>query len=142
MTNIHFLFNTPDRLLAGCSIAARRYQQGSPLAVYCRNNARLHAFDQLLWEYERAAFVPHVRADDPNAGQTPVVLYGTPPPTGYDWVLNLDDESLLEAARYAHIVEVVAQDEAGRAAGRARWRHYQSAGHTIVQHDLATNDLP
>lgn len=142
MTNIHFLFNAPDRLLAACGIAARRLQQGSRLAVYCRNNTRLAAFDQMLWEYERTAFVPHVHADDPLASQTPIVLYGAPPPAAYDWVLNLDDDCLPETVRYAHIVEIVARGDVERAAGRARWRHYQSAGHTIVQHDLATNDLP
>lgn len=142
MTNIHFLFNAPDRLLAGCSVAARRLQQGTPLVVYCRNHSRLAAFDQMLWEYERAAFVPHVYADDPWASQTPIVLYGAPPPAEYAWVLNLDDDNLPAAERYDHIVEIVAEDEAARAAGRARWRRYQAAGHTIVQHNLAANDLP
>lgn len=142
MTSIHFAFNTADRLRAACDISARRLRQGQSLAVYCRNMTRLDSFDQLLWDYERTAFVPHVRSGDPLATQTPIVLYDSPPPTECAWVLNLDDECVPEAARYANIIEVISNEDRDRAAGRARWRLYQGAGHTIVQHDLANHDLP
>lgn len=142
MTSIHFSFNATDRLRAACNLAAHRFRQGQPLAVYCRNVTRIDAFDQLLWEYERAAFVPHVRADDPLAGDTAIVLYHTPPPADCAWVLNLDDECVPEATRHTHIIEVVSNQDRDRAAGRSRWRAYQAAGHTIVQHDLANHDLP
>lgn len=112
------------------------------MAVYCRNTARLKTFDRMLWDYERAAFVPHVGAEDPLAGETPVVLYATTPGAGQAWVLNLDDECVPDAAGFANIIEVVAADERERNEGRARWRQYQAAGHTIVQYDIAKNDLP
>src|SRR5690606_721239 len=129
------------RLRAACNIAAHRFRQGEPLAVYCRNGTRLDAFDQLLWEYERAAFVPHVRAEDPLASETAIVLYQAQPPADYAWVMNLDDECVPDTGRHAHIIEVISNQDRDRAAGRARWRAYQAAGLTIVQHDLANHDL-
>nr|MBF0685759.1 DNA polymerase III subunit chi [Pseudomonas sp.] len=142
MTSIHFSFNAADRLQTACLISARRYQAGDSLGVYCRDTQRLAVFDRLLWDYERAAFVPHVMEHDPLAFETPIVLYTTKPDARHGWVLNLDDDCVPEAASFANIIEVVASSDAERAGGRARWRTYQAAGHTIVQHDAARNDLP
>jgi len=142
MTSIHFSFNAPDRLLTACRIAARRHEAGDALAVYCRNLTRLKHFDRLLWDYERAAFVPHVDETDPLAERTGVVLYANPPPPTRPWVLNLDDDCIPAAAGFRHIIEVVSADASDRRQGRARWRQYQAAGFNIVQHDVADNDLP
>lgn len=142
MSSIHFSFNAADRLQTACLISARHYQAGNSLGVYCADMQRLAAFDRLLWDYERAAFVPHVMQDDPLAAETPIVLYTTRPDARHGWVLNLDDDCVPEAGSFDNIIEVVARTESERAGGRARWRAYQAAGHTIVQHDAARNDLP
>ena len=142
MTSIHFSFNSRDRLQTACQIAAKHYQAGNKLAVYCQDTSRLKAFDRMLWDYKRTAFVPHVGAQDPLAADTPVVLYAKPPAPGHDWVLNLDDECVPGAGDFGNIIEVVPAAERDRAQGRARWRAYQAAGHAIIQHDLAKNDLP
>ncbi|WP_338617135.1 DNA polymerase III subunit chi [Pigmentiphaga sp. CHJ604] len=142
MAAIHFSFNAADRLRAACLIAERRYRAGDPLLVYCSDVQRLEAFDVLLWEYEPAAFVPHVFADDALAHATPIVLHRKPPANGSAWILNLDDGCVPGPDRFANIVEVVSRADDERQRGRARWREYQRAGHSIVQHDLAQNQLP
>lgn len=142
MTNIHFSFNATEKLQIACLITAKHYAAGDALAVYCRDKARLAAFDRLLWDYQRSAFVPHVGADDLLAGSTPVVLYARPPAAGHAWVLNLDNECVPQADTFANIIEVVGIQRDERARGRERWRHYQAAGHAIVQYDLAHQELP
>lgn len=134
---VDFLFNAPDRLLAACRVAAKRYRLNEPLLVYCRDASRLAEFDQRLWDFEELAFVPHVRAGDPLEAATPVVLWdGTATVQGRAWLLNLDDEPLPLLKGCERLVEVVSQDEQDRQRARQRWRHYQAAGLEITQHNL------
>nr|WP_170235420.1 DNA polymerase III subunit chi [Verticiella sediminum] len=134
---MHFSFNAPDRLLTACHLAAAHYREGGRLAVYCSDKRRLHAYNRLLWEYERGAFVPHLPAADPLAERTPIVLYDSPPPAEARIVLNLDDACVPEAQAYERILEVVGGGDAERERARRRWRDYQQAGHTIHRQDIA-----
>src|SRR5690606_14950709 len=111
MTQIHFTFNAPDSLLTACHIAARRYLAGDRLDVYSSQEARLQAFDQLLWEYEAEAFIPHVLAGHRLAAQTPIVLHHDPQSLKSEWVLNLDEVCLPHADRHSHVIEVVSAVE-------------------------------
>lgn len=137
MADVHFTFNAPDRLLAACHLAERSYRAGERLAVYCRDKRRLNAFNRLLWEYERTAFVPHLPAADPLAAQTPIVLMDSAPGPGFATVLNLDDACVPTGADIARILEVVSVDGDDRAGARERWRAYQAAGHALVRNDLS-----
>lgn len=142
MTQIHFTFNTQDRLRAACEIAARRYRRGERLDIYCSASESLATFDELLWQYSPTAFVPHLHAAHPSAQQTLILLHDDPEQLRAPWVLNLDGQCVPHAERFAHVVEVVSTSENERAAGRQRWREYKAAGHMIVQHDAAKLDLP
>ncbi len=142
MTQIHFTFNTPDSLRAACEIAARRYRRGERLDVFCSRPERLAAFDELLWQYEPTAFVPHLPVRHPLALQTLIRLHDEADTLAAPWVLNLDIECLPGPERFAHIVEVVSTADDERSAGRQRWRQYRAAGLALVQHDAARNDLP
>ncbi len=134
---VDFLFNTPDRLLAACRVAAKRQRLNEPLVVYCRDEQRLAAFDQRLWDFDELAFVPHVQAGDPLEAVTPVVLWnGVGKVQPRPWLLNLDDEPLPLLAGVERLVEVVSLDDADRQRARERWRHYQAAGLEITRHDL------
>ena len=137
MADVHFTFNAPDRLLAACHLADASYRAGERLAVYCRDKRRLHAFNRLLWEYARTAFVPHLPAADPLSAQTPVVLTDAAPGDGFAAVLNLDDDCVPPTPGVARILEVVSTDAGERTQARDRWRAYQAAGHALQRHDLS-----
>src|SRR3546814_3195272 len=74
MSRIDFAFGAPDRLRMACEVVRKHYVSGRPLLVYTQDTQRLARFDRLLWGFDAQAFVPHVQADDPLAGQTPVLL--------------------------------------------------------------------
>src|SRR3546814_13713100 len=79
MSRIDFAFGAPDRLRMACEVVRKHYVSGRPLLVYTQDTQRLARFDRLLWGFDAQAFVPHVQADDPLAGQTPVLLTASPP---------------------------------------------------------------
>lgn len=143
MTRIDFAFGANDRLRAACQVAHKRYQAGQRLVVFCANEARLSAFDRLLWVFDDVSFVPHVLATDPLAASTPVVLTATPPaalsasaPEG-PWLMNLDDDCPPGYEGFSRVLEIVSADPADVQGARQRWRAYQAAGHTLHGHDLA-----
>jgi DNA polymerase-3 subunit chi len=143
MTAIAFAFGAPDRLRTACEIVTRHYQAGHKIVVWCRDAARLAAFDKLLWSYEDISFVPHVFANDALAAQTPVVLTGDEGETPHhQWLVNLDDAWPTIYARFEKVIEVVSNDDADREAARARWRFYQGCGHPIARHDLTRHESP
>jgi len=143
-SQVDFAFGAPDRLRTACQIARKRYLEGERLVVYCRDGARLTAFDRMLWAFDDTSFVPHVRADDPLAAETPVVLTAGPPEAAraamggqtQPWLLNLDDDCPPGCASFARIMEVVSDDPAERQVARQRWRAYQSQGLQLKAHDL------
>jgi len=141
---VDFAFGAPDRLRTACQIARKRYLAGDRLLVYCSDGARLTAFDRLLWAFDDISFIPHVRADDRLAPETPVVLTASSPEAAraamggeaQPWLLNLDDGCPPGSESFARIMEVVSDDPAERQVARERWRAYQALGLQLNAHDL------
>src|SRR3546814_3649663 len=96
MTRIDFAFGAPNRLRMACDVVRKHYLAGRRILVYSRDQATLTRFDRLLWRFDPAAFVPHVKADDPLAPDTPIVLTlslsDTQDPNRQPWLLNLDTD--------------------------------------------------
>lgn len=145
MTRIDFAFGAADRLRTACQVARKRYLAGQRLVIYCRDGARLSAFDRMLWAFDDTAFVPHVLASDPLAPDTPVLLTAAAPqdamvltPAGQapPWLLNLDDDCPPGYAGFQRLMEVVSDAPADRQAARQRWRAYQAEGHDLHSHAL------
>ncbi len=142
---VDFAFGAVHRLRMACQVVRKQYLAGRPLVVYTQDVQRLNTFDQLLWSFDPVAFVPHVRADDPMAAQTPVVLTtetpqpqttaGSPDP----WLVNLDLECPPNATAFARILEIVSEHPQDKAAARARWQHYKAAGYDVRAHDISGN---
>lgn len=148
MARIDFAFGAPNRLHMACDVARKHYQAGHRLLVYCRDEAVLTRFDRLLWGFEPTAFVPHVRAGDPNETSTPVVLasslpdaaqepVGDTPADDAPWLLNLDPDTPPRLERFARVLEIVSSRDADRQAARQRWRQYESGGHTLRAFDVS-----
>ncbi|AHV93055.1 DNA polymerase III subunit chi [Bordetella holmesii] len=142
MTRIDFAFGAPDRLRAACQTARKRFLAGQRLVVYCADANRLTAFDRMLWAFDDTAFVPHVLAQDALAADTPVVLTAADPTQALTlapqaWLLNLDDACPPNYAGFARVLEIVSASPEDKAAARARWRDYVSAGHQPQSHDLS-----
>lgn len=138
MTRIDFYFEAPDKLLTAAKIAQKAFAQDCRLVVYAPVPSIADAFDRLLWTHPPTGFLPHVRADSPLAGETPVVICARMEDLPHhDVLINLAEAPPPEYARFARLIEIVGRDEDDKAPARERFRQYRAAGYEIARHDLS-----
>jgi len=122
-------------LLLVCELARRAYAAQQPTLVLCRDFEQAEALDELLWDFDEDAFIPHQLAGDDDDAHTAVLLL----PPGIDTadrplVINLREQPA--PGRYERVLEVVAADPAEREGSRERWREYLRLGFEVNKHDM------
>lgn len=139
MTEITFYFNAPDKLATARTLAAKATGLGKRTLLYARDAHVLNALDALLWTTPPTGFLPHCRAGDSHAGETPILLTDNAEVQPHHEILiNLDAERPTTFSRFDRLIEIVSRDDsADRAAARERFRFYRDRGYPITQHDLA-----
>jgi DNA polymerase-3 subunit chi len=114
-------------LLLVCELARKACDSGQPLLVFAASMQQAEALDELLWEFDPDAYVPHQIAGDEDDDLTPVLI--VPPEFTAPMrplVLNLRDEPV--PIGFDRVLEVVPADPSAREPQRQRWRHYQAHG--------------
>ncbi len=139
MTSIDFYFNAGDRLDVACRLAGKALQQKKRVLIYAPQAEMAQKLDRLLWMSQAVSFLPHCAAHDPLAAETPVLIAtdDAVPAHACEVLLNLSAECPPFFERHERLLEIVAQDDAGRHAGRARFKFYRDRGYEIRNHDLA-----
>lgn len=136
MTSIDFYFNAPDRLQVACRLAGKAMKQNQRVLIYAPQTELAARIDKMLWTWPATGFVPHCAVHAPLARETPVLIAsGDGTPEGCEILLNLDADCPPHFERFPRLLEVI--DEAGREAGRSRYRFYKERGYRIANHDLA-----
>lgn len=136
MTSIDFYFNAPDRLQVACRLAGKAMKQNQRVLIYAPQAELAARIDKMLWTWPATGFVPHCAVHAPLARETPVLIAsGDETPEGCEILLNLDADCPPHFERFPRLLEVI--DEAGREAGRSRYRFYKERGYHIANHDLA-----
>jgi DNA polymerase-3 subunit chi len=127
------------RLVTACRLAEKAYEQGLHVTVRTSTPGETAAFDELLWTFAEGSFVPHtVWPSEPETALATPVLVGSSafPDTHRDVLINLASDAPADFSAYARVCEIVDGDEAGKRAGRARWRFYREAGCSPANHAL------
>lgn len=138
MTRIDFHFNARDKLRYACRLIRKIRRAGGQVVVFSSDPAQLAEFDHLLWAFSPLDFIPHVSAGDALADQTPVLLASDQTPVPHHEIMvNLGPETPGHFSRFERLVEIVADDEADRVAGRERWKFYRHRGYPMHRHDCA-----
>jgi len=140
LTSIDFYFNAGDRLGVACRLAGKALQSKQRMLIYAPEAELAQRIDRLLWTSQAISFIPHCYAHDPLAAATPILIAnGDEPPAGAacDVLLNLAAECPPFFERHERLLEVVAQDDEGKRAGRARYAFYRDRGYAIRNHDLS-----
>ena len=132
MTRIDFYHYAPDKLRYACRLAAAATDRDNRLVVFAPDAQVLAAFDRLLWTFQSTRFVPHCRASDPIAGETPVILAtGEEELAHHDVLLNLGDERPPFFASFERLLEIVGTDEEDKQRARSRFLFYRKRGYEI-----------
>jgi len=138
MTRVDFYFNAADKLQVACRLAGKALAQGRRLLVYAPQAETAQSIDRLLWTWPATGFVPHCRAADALAGETPVLIAAEAEAASHcDILLNLGQDIPPAFERFERLLEVVARDQADRQAARGRFRFYRERGYAVANHDLA-----
>lgn len=139
MTEITFYFNAPDKLSTARVLAAKASSLGKRTLIYASDARLLATIDALLWTAPHTGFLPHCRASDRHAGETPVLLTGDADALPHhEILLNLDVARHAMFSRFDRVIEIVSRDDADdRAGARERFRFYRDRGYPITRHDLS-----
>ena len=126
-----------EPLLLVCELARRCLEKArQPTLVLARSAEQAEALDELLWEFDPDAFIPHqVAGSDEDDDDTPVLIVapGTDAP-GRPLIINLRDEAVTLPCE--RVLEVVAAEESERAGSRQRWSIYKRRGFELAKHDM------
>ncbi|HSN41831.1 MAG TPA: DNA polymerase III subunit chi [Burkholderiales bacterium] len=138
MTQIDFYTHVDDRLATACRLAAKAFNNGLRVMVFCPEAETARRFDRLLWTTPAISFIPHCFSGDALAPVTPVIVGhddGDPP---HDQVLlNLRPEWPPFFSRFQRLIEIVSLDGEDRKTARERFRFYRDRGYEIRTHDLS-----
>jgi len=123
-------------LLLVCELARKACDAGQPLLILANSAAQAELLDELLWEFDPDAYIPHQIAGlDEDDDLSPVLIVSPE----YDapmrpLVLNLRLEAVADG--FDRVLEVVPADTASRDPSRARWKDYLARGITVTKHDM------
>lgn len=142
VSEVEFHSGVPDKLAHACRLLRKAWRKGARVIVGA-DMATLARLDQALWTFEPLEFVPHALlrrggAVPARLARTPIWLVepGAAPPYR-DVLVNLGPEMADAYAVYARVIEIVGADADDRAAGRRRWRAYETAGVPLRHHRFA-----
>ena len=123
-------------LLLVCELARKANDSGQPMLIFAASAAQAEALDELLWEFDPDAYIPHqIAGTDEDDDITPVLI--VPPEMQAPMrplVLNLRDEPV--TGDFARVLEVVPADENSRGPLRERWKSYKGRGLDVQKHDM------
>jgi DNA polymerase-3 subunit chi len=123
-------------LLLVCELARKANDAGQPLLILAASAVQAELLDELLWEFDPDAYVPHqIAGMDEDDDVTPVLI--VPPEAEAPMrplVLNLRNEPV--KGSFERVLEVVPADDSAREPLRQRWKTYKDAGLEVRKFDM------
>lgn len=137
MKQVEFHYNVADKLAYSCRLL--RKVVGSDLrAVVVGEEAILQAMSLALWSLGPTQFMAHCHDSAPAStlASSPVWLSSSwPEGASHEVMLNLGHTVPAHFDQVLRYLEVVSTQVDDVAAGRQRWRHFQSMGMAIERFD-------
>jgi len=123
-------------LLLVCELARKANDNGQALLILAASMPQAEMLDELLWEFDPDAYVPHqIAGVDEDDDLTPVLIAA--PETDAPirpLVLNLRNEAV--AGTFERVLEVVPADASAREPLRERWKQYKDRGFEVNKFDM------
>jgi DNA polymerase-3 subunit chi len=138
MTRIDFYTKVDNKLRFAGKLCAKALAQKLRVNVYAPDQGLAERFDRLLWTDSALSFIPHCRAEDPLAAQTPVLIHTQEGELQDDALLiNLDHTWPPFFSRFERVIEIVGTEPEDAAAARERFRFYRDRGYAMQTHDMS-----
>ena len=140
MTRIDFYTQVDHKLRFAGKLCAKALSQKLRVNVYAPDAALADHFDRLLWADNATGFIPHCRAGDALAAETPVLIHAREGELLHDALLiNLDAAWPPFFSRFQRVIEIVSTDTADASAARERFRFYRDRGYALQTHDMGAH---
>jgi len=124
-----------EPLLLVCELARKAHDANLWTLVLARDDEQAQRLDELLWEFDADAYIPHQLAGDDEDELTPVLIATPDADTPMRaLVINLRDEPV--DGSFDRVLEVVPADDSARGPLRERWKQYQSRGLELKKYDM------
>jgi len=143
MTKIDFYIlpeSSPQAtMLFVCRLIEKAYKQRHRIYIHTEEETIAHQLDEMLWTYRDDSFLPHnLYGEGPEP--TPPIQIGinATPEQHRDVLINLGQQIPTCHTQFKRIIEIIADDENAKTAGRERYRFYRTTGFEINTHQLQT----
>jgi DNA polymerase-3 subunit chi len=138
LTSIDFHHGASDKVQAACRLIGDLHAGGRKVLVYAPDDSVAAQVDRQLWVQPATGFVPHCRAGDTLASETPVIIGSSLDEAAeHDVLVNLGGDLPPGFSRFDRLVEIVGTDETDRGPARERFKFYRDRGYAIAAHDLS-----
>ncbi|CAA9890884.1 DNA polymerase III subunit chi [Candidatus Methylobacter favarea] len=127
-----------DRYLFACKLIEKAYRSGHFCYVLTDSDEQSQIIDDLLWTFRAGSFIPHQRYSGEPPAVENVVLIGclAAPPNWQKTLINLSSEYPQNFKLAERILEILADCDDTKEAGRNRYRRYQQAGANLTTHQI------
>lgn len=140
MTQIDFYTHVQDKQELACKLSAKALAHGLRVLLLTADHGMTERLDRELWTTPATGFLPHCRARDALATETPVIVDHDPGELPHDQVLlNLSGARPPFFSRFQRLIEIVTSDDDDLQAARERFRFYRDRGYDIRSHDMSQN---
>jgi len=141
MTRVDFyqLSDSSNRapLLTSCKLIKKALQVHSHVYVQVPDLRTGEQLDELLWQFEPDAFIPHLLLPRDDKLTAPVAIgVGVAPDVYADVLINLSDNLPHAFARFQRLLELVPASEEQRLKARERYDFYKQRGYPLQYHNL------
>jgi DNA polymerase-3 subunit chi len=134
MTRIDFHTNIPDKLAYACRLARKAYGARAKIVVLADSPEQADALNAAMWTVSDTDFIPHVKAGDGLAPQTPIVITDNEDSElpHHDMLVNLTRRRPRNFTRFARVFEIISIDEEDAAEGRKRYIAYKKESYPLT----------
>lgn len=138
MTRVEFYFNVADKFEKTTDLCEKALAKRRQLTIYTQDEVMSDIVQRSLWQHSASSFLPNSKVDELVSQYSPIVIDSQGENLLQDDVLiNLHSTQPLFFSRFRYLVELVSNDEADKAAARARFRFYKDRGYDVKSTDAA-----
>lgn len=133
MTRIDFRTDVTDRIGYVCRLVRKAHALDCRVVLLATEPDEFASLHEALYTFSEQDFLPHVKAGDALAAQTPIILADSDqaPLPHHQVLINLSNAVPAHFARFERMFEIVSVTDADKASGRERYRFYKQRGYPL-----------
>lgn len=110
------------------------YKKRQSLYIHCQDQSQAEGLDEWLWTYRDDGFIPHNLMGEPLDPPPPIQLGWDARQARQKLILNCSDHAIEEPM--PRILEIIKNEDAAKATGRARYAHYREKKVALKTHHI------